>query len=128
VIGKRGVWAVAPEDEIKITFDGGGGSITTGPANTFYTSATRGFITGWYLTGYPSGNLVLDVWKKNNDIPTVADSITGTEKPTLSNQSLANDVALASWNRQVLPGDVFGINIDSATVQNAVLTIRIQRT
>lgn len=129
MIGKRGVWATPDVDEIKVTFDGGGGAIATGPSNSFYTSAGHGWIESWYLTGYPSGDLVIDVWKKNNDIPTVADTITGTEKPSLTAQQLNKDLSLATWTRRVDPGDTFTVNVDSVTgVEKAVLTIRIIRT
>lgn len=116
-------------EEIKANLDNDGAVLTTGLGSFFYTTTYRGIIVAWYITGSPSGSIVIDVLKKNAAIPTTSDSIAGTEKPTLSSQQLNNNTTLSSWSRDVVPGDVFGINIESvSSLTGCVLTLSIQRT
>lgn len=85
-------------------------------------------ITGWTLVGNVSGSIVIDIWRDSyaNFPPTVADTITGSEKPTLSSQQKNQDLTLASgagWT--INAGDVLGINVDSATtVEQVTLSLR----
>jgi hypothetical protein len=129
VIGKRGVWANHDVDEIKVNLDNGGSVITTGEGTSFYTASEYGKIIGWHITGYPSGSIVLDIWKRAGAIPTNADSITGTEKPTLSSQQINSDTNLTTWtDKRIRPGDVLGIEIESvSSLTSCVLTLIIQR-
>ncbi len=116
-------------DEIVVTFDGGGSVLQTGATGVYYTCPYNATVTGWYLTGSPSGSLVVDVWKAAGAIPVNANSIAGTEKPTLSSQQLASNTTLSTWTTAVSIGDVFSFEIESATtVTNATLTIALVRT
>lgn len=78
-------------------------------------------ITGWYITETSatpvSGSIVLDVWKdtSGNYPPTVADSIAGTEKPTLTTQIQNSDTTLTTWTTSLNSGDYLGIKVDSNT-------------
>jgi hypothetical protein len=85
----------------------------------------NGTITGWQVIGDVSGNCVFDVWKTGSGIiPTVSDTITGTEKPTLSSQQINSDLSLSTWTTNVLAGDIIAINLDSAsTLNKAWLTV-----
>lgn len=115
-------------EELVITFDGGGQVLTTGDSNTYYTIPYAGTIDSWYVTGSPSGNVVIDVWKRAGAIPVNANTITGTEKPTLNSAQLANDTALSSWTTSVARGDVFGFEVESVSlVTRATLVLRILR-
>lgn len=129
MIGKRGVWATRDIDEIKVNLDNGGSVITTGEGTAFYTASEYGKIIGWHITGYPSGSIIIDLWKRSNAIPTNLDSITGSEKPTLNSQQINSDTELTTWtDRQIRPGDVLGINIQSVSnLTSCVLTLKIQR-
>jgi hypothetical protein len=92
----------------------------------YWTCPYSGTITGWYLNADASGSCVIDIWKANAAIPTNANSIAGTEKPTLSTQQLNSDVALSSWTTSVSVGDIFGFEVESAsTVTKVVLTISV---
>ena len=74
-----------------------------------------------------SGSIVIDVWKDSfgNFPPTVADTIAGTEKPTLSSQQAAQDLSLSTWSQDIDAGDVLAFNVDSAsTVAQVPLTLR----
>lgn len=129
MIGHRGVWANRDIDEIKVNLDNGGSVITTGEGTAFYTASEYGKIVGWHITGYPTGSIVIDVWKKAEGIPTNLDSITGSEKPTLVNQQINSDTKLTTWtNQRIRPGDVLGIEIESVSnLTSCVLTLKIQR-
>ena len=99
---------------VGITIDGSGAAITTG-VKGYVVVPYGATITGWYLIGNPSGSLVIDVWKASGAIPTVANTIAGTEKPTLSSAQLANDTDLSSWTTGIAAGDVIGFNVDSCS-------------
>jgi hypothetical protein len=115
-------------DCIVITLDGAGAVIPTGDTKTYFVCPFAGFITAWYLTGDPSGSIVIDVWKVAGAIPTVANTIAGSELPTLVAAALSNDTALTTWTTAVAEGDVFGFAVNSAsTVTKAVLTIKITK-
>lgn len=72
-------------------------------------------ITGWSVVANVSGSCVLDVWKDTyaNFPPTVADTIAGTEKPTLLSAQKNQDLSLSSWTTSVAAGDWLAINVDS---------------
>lgn len=116
-------------EELILTFDGGGEVLSVTPSKAFCTITFNGTIQGWYLTADVVGDLVLDVWKAANAIPTNANSITGTEKPTLTAQQIASDAALTTWTTAVVPGDVLGFEIESVTsITQATLVLRILKT
>lgn len=104
------------------------------------TTGVKGFlmvpfdctITGWDLIADASGSIVIDVWKDtySNFPPTVADTIAGSEKPTLSTAQKNQDTSLSSWTT-TLTGytDWLGFNVDSATtVKQVTLGLRVTRT
>jgi hypothetical protein len=113
---------------VGLVIDGRGDVITTG-----YKKAAPipydGMIVGWYLLADQTGSIVIDVWK---DVwsaypPTVADTIAGSEKPTLVSQQQNQDHDLTTWTRRVAAGDVIAFNVDSASILTQVhLQIRIR--
>lgn len=115
------------EDKVfGLTIDGGGSAITTGVKGYMVLGFT-GTIVGWDIVANASGSIVIDVWKAAaNTIPTVANTIAGTEKPTLSSQQINSDTALSTWTTSVNKGEVIGFNVDSvATVTRVTLTVRV---
>lgn len=81
-------------------------------------------ITGWTLVGDVVGSAVIDVWKAPNAIPTVGNTIAGSEKPTLSAAQLASDNTLTTWSVAVTAGDILAFRIDSASgVKRLTLTL-----
>lgn len=102
--------------------------IATGEKQVYLAMPYDCTITGWRLTGNTVGSIVIDVWKKNSDIPTVADTITGTEKPTLDDEQIAADTNLTSWTTDVTAGDIIAFNVESVTdLSAAVLTIMVTK-
>lgn len=111
-----------------ISMDGGGSAITTG-VKGFVTIPFACQIKGWYIVSDVSGSIVIDVWKAAGAVPTVANSIAGSEKPTLTGASFASDVDLTTWTTiEVAAGDVIGFNVDSvATLTKCTLSIKISK-
>lgn len=102
----------------------GGGVISTGVKGYAYVPAAL-TVTGWTLFANTTGSMVIDVWAEDYAAspPTVADTIAGTEKPTLSAAQKAQDTSLTSWGA-IAAGDVLGFNVDScSTISQATLTL-----
>ena len=107
----------------------GGPVITTGTKGYVRVPFT-GTITGWTILSDVSGSIVIDVWKDTyaNFPPTVADTIAGTEKPTLSSAIKNQDTSLSTWTTSVTEGDIIAFNVDSATSVTWIsLSIHITR-
>lgn len=113
--------------------------LTIGDGTNVITTGVKGFlevpynmvVTGWTLVGDASGSIVIDVWKDTyaNFPPTVADTIAGTEKPTLASAQANQDITLSSWTTALTLGDWLAFNVDSATtVKQVTLSIRGYRT
>jgi len=108
-----------------ITIDGGGAVITTG-LKGYVSIPFSGTITQWDLVADVAGDIVIDIWKDTyaNFPPLVADTITGTEKPTLTASQKNQDTALTTWNTTVTAGDQVAFNVDSvATVKRVTLVV-----
>lgn len=116
---------------ITLTFiiDGGGSAITTGQKGHIDIPFAC-TITGWTILADQSGSIVVDVWKDTyaNFPPTVADTIAGSEKPTLSAVQKNQDLTLTTWTTSVAAGDILAINVDSvSTVTRVTLSIRADK-
>jgi hypothetical protein len=116
---------------ITLTFiiDGGGSAITTGQKGHLELPFAC-TITGWTLLADQSGSIVIDVWKDTyaNFPPTVADTIAGSEKPTLSSAQKNQDLTLTTWTTSVAAGDILAFNVDSvSTVTRVTLSIRAEK-
>jgi len=108
-----------------IVIDGGGTPITTGIAGDVVIPFAM-TITSWTLIADQVGSIVIDLWKDTyaNYPPTVADTITGSEKPTLSSVIKNQDLNLTTWTTAVAAGDIIRFNVDSAsTVTRITLSI-----
>lgn len=109
-----------------ITIDGGGSAITTGVKGDITIPFTC-TIDSWYITADQAGSIVIDVWKDTlaNFPPTVADSIAGSEKPTLSGVAFNSDTNLTTFTRSLATNDVIRFNVDSvATVTRVNLVFK----
>jgi len=78
-----------------------------------------GTITGYAIMADQSGSIVIDVWKTNAAMPTVANTITASAKPTLSSAQYVNSTTLTGWTTAVAANDVFGFHIDSISTLNS---------
>jgi hypothetical protein len=113
-----------------VSVDGSGGVITTGQKG--YVRIPYNFtITSWTLIGFPSGSITFDIWRVNNAIPTVANTIIGVGgiKPSLTSSTYATSSTLTNWTATGLTGDVIGWNVDSATTTTtATLQLFVTKT
>ena len=107
---------------IPLIIDGGGAAITTGQKGHLEIPFDC-TITGWTILADQSGSIVVDIWKDSyaNFPPTVADTIAGSEKPTLSTAQKNQDFSLTTWKTLLSAGDVLAFNVDSATTVTRVL-------
>lgn len=97
-----------------MTFDGGGSAPTVGSVG-YVVSQLSGSISRWDIVGDAVGSAVVDVWKAVGAIPTNANTIAGSEKPTLTAQQLNNDSSLTTWTLPVAVGDVLGFELESVS-------------
>lgn len=114
---------------LSIVFFQNGSTLTTGVKHDFEVPFDC-LILGWTILADASGSIVIDVWKDTyaNYPPTVADTIAGSEKPTLSSATKNQDLTLTTWTLPLSRGDILRFNIDSvATVTRVTLSIRVIR-
>jgi len=106
---------------ITFVMDGGGSVISTGQKG-YLISPYTGIITGWTIIADSVGSIVIDVWKDTyaNYPPTIADTISGSEKPTLSSANKNTDSNLTTWTTSFSAGDIFTINVDSVSTVTKV--------
>jgi hypothetical protein len=112
-----------------ITIDGGGSTITTG-LKGYVEIPYSGTITSWSLLADVSGSIVIDVWRDTYATfpPSVADTIAGSEKPTLSSAQKSEDTSLSTWSTSVTAGDIMAFNVESASTLTRVnLSIKITK-
>jgi len=124
-------WAFEDDIEtINFIIDGGGSAITTGQKGHVVVDFAC-TVVAWTILADQSGSIVVDVWKDTyaNFPPTVADTITGTEKPTLASVQKNQDTSLTSWTTTIAAGDILAYNVDSAaTVTRVVVALKVRRT
>jgi len=121
--------SVAPKRTIGVTFDGGGSPPTAGSVG-YVVAQFSGTIDQWHVVSDVSGSTVVDVWKSAGTIPTDANRIAGTEKPTLTAAQLANDTSLTTWSSTaVTAGDVLGFELESvSTCTRVTVQVRVAET
>jgi len=120
------------EAVIEYVIDGGGEVISTGYAGGLEVGFDC-FVTGWTVTAQDgnSGAIVVDVWKDTyaNFPPTVADTIAGSEKPTIAaTNPKGQDLTLTTWTQALTKGDWLGFNVDSvATLTRVTVSLRVDK-
>ena len=113
---------------VGVSIDGGGSAVTTGTKG-YVEVPYAGTITGWKIISDVSGSAVFDVWKSNAAIPTNANTITASAKPTLTASQRAASTTLTGWTTGVAVNDVFGFEVESAsTITKATLILVIRQT
>lgn len=102
------------------------GTIPTGSKKIFIQSSVAGTITRWRMISDVATIATLDVWKANNAIPTVLNTIipSGT-KPNLSSATNATSTTLTGWTTSVAIGDIFELNVD-ANSASAILNLELE--
>lgn len=121
----NGAWAslgaaTTVRRQITTVIDGGGAVITTG-IKGYLSLPLGGTWKKWRIlsvdSAVTSGSIVIDVYRDTfaNYPPTVADTITGSAKPTLTSATTAESTTLTGWTTTFTTGDCLGINVDSVT-------------
>lgn len=119
---------IIAERFIPVVFDGLGSVLVPGVWGDVPVHFD-GTILRWRLLALEVGDLQIDVWKTDyaGFPPTVADTITGSDVPTLSSSQKNEDTALTGWTTEVSAGDTLRFNIDSVTtITKATLTLTLQ--
>lgn len=117
--------------EIPFIIGGGGSAITTGIKGDLVVPFNC-TVTGWTALADQSGSIVCDLWYDTyaNYPPTVADTITGTEKPTITTATKGQDLTLTTWTTvNLTAGQTLRFNIDSVTaIQRVLISLKVTRT
>ena len=123
IIGDTSVWSVV--------IDGGGSAITTGVKFDIEVPYNA-LVTAWDIFGDQTGSIVVDIWQDTyaNFPPTVADTLSAGEKPTLSAASKNQDTSLNSGNGwAVTQGNILRFNVTSVTTVTRVsVCLKVTRT
>lgn len=125
VLRDDGSW-VDTNRTIGISIDGAGSVISPG-LKGYIVAGFSGTIVGWDIVADAAGGTVIDVWNAGpSAIPVVADSIAGTEKPTLTASQIAGSLSVTTWTTAITTGDVIAFNVDTISgITKLTLTIRI---
>lgn len=116
------------EKFIPVVFDGLGSELVPGIWGDVPVHFD-GIILRWRLIALELGDLQVDIWKTDyTDFPgSVADTITGSDVPSLSSSQKDESTALTGWTTNVNAGDVLRFNIDSVSaITKATLTLTLQ--
>lgn len=107
-------------------FSNGGAALPGAVITGTYPVSGNWTITKAIIIARPSGSIVMDVWKVNAALPSVANTITASAKPTLSSGTYAADSTLTGWTKTVSDGDVFSAYIEATptTVTNVTLVLK----
>lgn len=87
-------------------------------------------VGSWEVVADASGSIVIDVWDDTyaNWPPTVADTIAGSELPTLSSAQKNTDTSLTTWSssNQLTAGHYIIFHVNSAsTVTKALVVLKV---
>lgn len=117
-----GTLEITPNGRLRsIFFDIVGSPITTGVKRDYISPFTC-TISKVTLLADQTGSIVIDVWKLPyaSFPPTVSNSITGGNKPTISSGVKGQLSPLTSWNTAVTAGDCLRFNVDSVATLTRV--------
>lgn len=115
--------------DIPFSFDGQGNVLTTNAQCFISHIAYNGTITGWSLLADIAGDVTLDVWKANNAVPTIANTIVASANPALSGAQQIQSTSLSGWTTSVAVGDVIIVVVESAaTITKLSGSIQVTRT
>lgn len=119
---------------LSFVFDGQGQVLTTGAKKAYLSAPMALTIVRWRILALDgnTGAIQFDVWKDTyaNHPPTVADTITASDKPKITASGSKNEgTALTGWTKTLAAGDTVEINIDSvATFTKVKLELMVRPT
>ena len=132
-IGQVGVSSALPA-AIEFMIDGNGSNISSRVWG-YLTVPFNATVTSWSLQADQSGSVIVDVWKCTYaqfdppTTPSVANSITGSETPTITAASKNRDTSLSTWTTTLAEGDVlaFSVPSPSTSITRVTLTLALTR-
>lgn len=113
---------------VEYTIGGGGDAIAPGYKGGLLIPDWL-HVAGWFISSPSPGTCVVDVWRLSyesylaQNVPTVANSIAGTDKPRLSNQVAAASTALTGWVTLINQNDYVAFNVDSNNVVSLITVV-----
>lgn len=113
-----------------VLFDGGGSAIPVG-TKEFITVPFGCTIVAATVRLHATGSAVIDIWKlafSTSANPTVANTITASDKPTVSTSIAVRNTSLTSWTTAITAGDVIAFNVDSTDASKITAEIECVRT
>lgn len=78
-------------------------------------------VQSWTVYGNASGSIVVDVWRVSKatyqagTVPTVANTIAGSDLPTISAGVFGQSSALTGWSTEIQQDDFIGFNVNSCS-------------
>lgn len=115
---------------IEIVADGGGTAITVGTVVYLPFPKVGATILAWAMIGdNAAGSTVIDIWNAPYPtVPTVANTITASAKPTLSAAQVGMNEQLPGWTKNIAQGNVLAFSVESNTLNTRVtLALAIRR-
>jgi hypothetical protein len=106
----------AADAALNYILDGGGSTITTGLKPDIVVPFTC-TVTAWWMLADQTGSIVVDLWKNSyaSYPPLVANTITGSELPTITAGIKGQDLALGTWTTALTKGDIIRPNVNSCS-------------
>jgi len=127
-VGGCGVSTTPHHDELKINIEKGGSLLSSGDVASYYAASYDFKITGWVVSGDTTGSIVIDIRRAHEAVPGALDTITGSNKPTLTAQQYNSSDDVTTWENRIYDGDVLSVSIESVTgLRNVVVTLQIIR-
>jgi hypothetical protein len=117
-----------PDMFINYVIDGGGSAIASG-SKGYMEIPLACSINGWTMMADVSGSIVVDVHKCNYANFPSANTIAGSELPSLTSVIKNQNTSLTTWTPVLSKGDILEFLVDSAdTVKRVTVSIRAART
>lgn len=108
---------------LTLEFGVSSGEVITTGAKGRKACTVSGTIKGWKLITDTDATVTVDVWKANNSIPTNANSITASAKPSITAGQYASSTTLTGWTNSVFNNDVFVFEVESNDNAKYILLI-----
>jgi hypothetical protein len=115
---------------VALVVDGNGAAFSSG-LKGFVQVPFAATITSVTLLADQTGSVVLNIWKDTfaNFPPTVADSICGSSKPTISSSNKYTDSTLTGWTTSIAANDILAFNVESVlNFTKLTITLNLVRT
>jgi hypothetical protein len=130
IVGATGPLGSSGLAAIEFVIDGGGAAIATGLYG-FLDVPFACTINAARLYANQTGTITVDIWvcAYANFPPTIANTITASDVPTISSGVDYSDTTLTGWTTSIAAGSVIGYNVTGVTsIQRVTCSLGIART